>query len=81
MPVEKLVELLIALAPLEQQGLALVTALVARWEGKGPVTTAEWNEILAKSSVSASDIMLDTLKANNVDPSSDLGKALLAATK
>lgn len=45
--------------------------------GKDP-TQADWDELRALTNQKASDQMLTVLKAQNIDPASDAGKAFLA---
>jgi len=60
--------------------ITLVDELIATIEKKGSVSSDEWAAIRAKGNNTARDRMLAVLQLLGVDPESDKGKALLAAS-
>lgn len=61
-----------------QVGIPLATQLIALWEANANVTSAQWAALIAQTQVSARQVMLNQLKAANIDPASAQGAALLA---
>lgn len=60
-----------------QYGLPFVEKLIANWENKTPVTSAEW-AALSSLVPDARTQMLAALSRAGIDPNSEQGKALLA---
>lgn len=60
--------------------IKLVDGLIVKLETKGDVSAAEWAALRADGKQTAKDRMLAMLQQAGVDPNSDQGKALLAAT-
>lgn len=78
MPIAAILALIEEFGP---SAIDLVTFLVAKFETNGAVTAAEWQAQINALKRTASDEMLDRLKAAGIDPASPQGVALLAATK
>lgn len=78
MPIAAILALIQEFGP---SAVDLVTFLISKFETNGAVTSAEWAAQITALKRTATDEMLDRLKANNVDPTSALGISLLAATK
>lgn len=75
MPVALIITLLTTLGP---PAVQLITALIAKWETNGAVTSAEWSTLSAALAQTAKDRMKLQLTAAGIDPSSPQGVALLA---
>lgn len=72
MPAALIVQLII------QVGLPLTQELIAIWEKGGTVSSADFSALIAKTGTTARQVMLNQLKAANVDPASPQALALLA---
>lgn len=59
-------------------GLPVTIKIVEKWLSGGNPTMADLLELQDMSGRKAKDSMTATLQANNIDPASELGKALLA---
>lgn len=62
------------------EAIKLVDGLIVKIETKGDVSAAEWAALRASGQQTAKDRMTAMLQQAGVDPESDQGKALLAAT-
>lgn len=61
-----------------QVGIPLTQQLIALWEKGGVVSSADFAALIAQTGITARQILLNQLKAANVDPASPQGVALLA---
>lgn len=61
-----------------QYGIPFVEFLINKINTKGQVTLEEWAQLKALAAVNARSELLERLKAANIDPASDQGKALIA---
>jgi len=60
-----------------QYGPGVIGAIVNLFKPGGP-TPADWQALITATSTTARQQMLATLATHNIDPGSDVGKALLA---
>jgi sensor domain CHASE-containing protein len=75
MPVSLIIALLTTFGP---SAVQLITALIAKWETNGSVTSAEWAALSASLTQTAKDRMRLQLIAAGIDPASPQGIAMLA---
>jgi len=75
MPVSLIISLLTTFGP---SAVQLITALIAKWETNGSVTSAEWAALSLALTQTAKDRMKAQLIAAGIDPASPQGVALLA---
>ena len=75
MPVSLIIALLTTFGP---SAVQLITALIAKWETNGSVTSAEWAALSASLTQPAKDRMRLQLIAAGIDPASPQGIAMLA---
>lgn len=75
MPVALIIPLLTTFGP---PAIALITALITKWETNGSVTSAEWLTLSAALTQTAKDRMTLQLIAAGIAPTSPQGIALLA---
>jgi len=72
-----IVQLLATFGP---PAINLITALIAKLEAGGTVTSAEWIALTSQLSQNAATHMASQLTAAGIDPASAQGKAFLALT-
>ena len=75
MPASLIISLLTTFGP---DAVKLITALIAKWESNGSVTSAEWAALSASLTQTAKDRMTAKLIAAGIDPASPQGVAMLA---
>ena len=75
MPVSLILSLLSTFGP---SAVKLITALIAKWETNGSVTSAEWAALSASLTQSAKDRMTLQLVAAGIDPASPQGVSMLS---
>lgn len=72
-------ELLIPI--IAQYGIPLAESLYTKWSSGNAPTQADFDELKLLASTKGTDEMLSVLKAQNIDPNSDAGKAFLTLVK
>lgn len=78
MSITLIVQLLSTFGP---GAVALITALISKWETNGTVSSAEWSQLTAAIGQNAQAVMLAQLKTAGIDPTSPQGQAMLALAK
>jgi hypothetical protein len=78
MPVALIIQLLSTFGP---SAVNLITALIAKWETQGSVSSVEWAALTASLSQSAQDRMKAALATAGIDPNSAQGQSMLALAK
>lgn len=80
MPAGLLSVLSLILPELEKYGPMAISAIIGIFTSSTAPTQAQWDALIAATSVTARDQMLAVLKAHGIDPASPQGVALLALT-